>query len=122
MAAAHIHAARGRGEARGEEGLAKDPAVAAADDEDRLRVGVRVERQLRDHLLVRVLVALGELNDAVEHEHLHGRPQQRLTGEGVDGPHRDSAAAAPSVCGRRGRSRVNGGTVPYVDDRKTRMS
>jgi hypothetical protein len=48
--------------------LAEDAAVAAADDEDGLRVGVRHHGQVRDHLLVRELVALGELDDAVEDE------------------------------------------------------
>ena len=43
-------------------------AVAAADDEYRGWVGVGKEGQVCDHLLVRVLVAFGELYDAVEHE------------------------------------------------------
>ena len=46
--------------------LAQDTAVAAADDEDLLGVGVRVHGQVGDHLLVRKLVALGALDDVVQ--------------------------------------------------------
>ena len=49
--------------------LAQHAAVAAADDEHRARVRVAVQRQVRDHLLVGVLVALRQLDHAVEHEH-----------------------------------------------------
>ena len=70
--------------------FAEDAAVAAADDEDALRVGVRVHRQVGDHFLVtissneyhgrknrcriwrrenaRKFIALGALDDIVEHE------------------------------------------------------
>ena len=44
--------------------LAEHAAVATADDEHRLRVPVRVERHVGDHLLVGVLVALGDLRRA----------------------------------------------------------
>jgi hypothetical protein len=50
--------------------LAQHSAVAAAHDEDALGVGVRKEGQVRDHFLVGVLVALRELNHAVEDEDL----------------------------------------------------
>jgi hypothetical protein len=49
--------------------LAQDAAVAAADDEDVLGVGVREHAQVGDHLLVGELVALGALDDVVEDEH-----------------------------------------------------
>jgi hypothetical protein len=50
--------------------LAQHAAVAAADDEHAARVGVRGERQVRNHLLVRELVALRALDHAVKHEHV----------------------------------------------------
>ena len=49
--------------------FAQNAAVATADDENALGVRVRKERQMRDHLLVRELVALRQLNHAIEHEH-----------------------------------------------------
>ena len=50
--------------------LAQHAAVAAADDEHRARVRVAVQRQVRDHLLVRVLVALSQLDHTVQHQHI----------------------------------------------------
>lgn len=46
--------------------LAQDTAVTAANDQHLLGVGVRVHGQVRNHLLVRELVALGALDDVVE--------------------------------------------------------
>jgi hypothetical protein len=49
--------------------LSQHAAVAAADDEHLLGFVVqRAQRQVRDHLLVRELVAFGALNHAVENE------------------------------------------------------
>ena len=49
--------------------LAEDTTVTAADDEHLLGAGVSIHGQVRDHLLVRELVALGALDDVVEDEH-----------------------------------------------------
>jgi len=49
--------------------LAQHAAVAAADDQHLLGVGVREHAQVGDHLLVGELVALGALDDVVEDEH-----------------------------------------------------
>jgi hypothetical protein len=49
--------------------LAQHAAVAAANDEHLLGVGVRHHAQVGDHLLVGELVALGALDDVVEDEH-----------------------------------------------------
>jgi len=49
--------------------LAEDTAVAAADDQDLLRVRVGVQGQVGDHLLVCELIPLGALDDVVEDEH-----------------------------------------------------
>ena len=49
--------------------LAQDAAVAAADDQHVLGVGVREHAQVGDHLLVGELVALVALDDVVEDEH-----------------------------------------------------
>jgi len=46
--------------------LADDAAVAAADDEHLLGVSVGEERDVRDRLLVRDLIEVGDLDDAVE--------------------------------------------------------
>ena len=51
------------------EDLAHHAAVAAADDGDAPRVGVGAERQVDDHLLVAVLVALGDLDHTVQAQH-----------------------------------------------------
>ena len=48
--------------------LTEDTTVAATDDEHLLGVGVRVHGQVGDHLLVRELVALGGLDDIVQHQ------------------------------------------------------
>lgn len=48
--------------------LAEDAAVAAADDENLLGVGVRIHGQVGDHLLIREFIVLGALDDVVEHE------------------------------------------------------
>ena len=49
--------------------LAQHAAVTAADDQHILRVRVAVHGDLCDHLLVGVLVAFGDLDHTVEHEH-----------------------------------------------------
>eukprot|EP00620_Florenciella_sp_RCC1587_P015358 CAMPEP_0182566204 /NCGR_PEP_ID=MMETSP1324-20130603/7737_1 /TAXON_ID=236786 /ORGANISM="Florenciella sp., Strain RCC1587" /LENGTH=368 /DNA_ID=CAMNT_0024779967 /DNA_START=63 /DNA_END=1170 /DNA_ORIENTATION=+ len=49
--------------------LAQHAAVAAADDEDGTRPGAGEHGQVGDHLLVRKLVALRELDHAVQHQH-----------------------------------------------------
>lgn len=46
--------------------LTEDTAVAAANDQDLLGVGVRVHGEVGDHLLVRKLIALGALDDIVQ--------------------------------------------------------
>src|SRR3569833_2023873 len=48
--------------------LAEDAAVAAADDQDLLGVGVRVQGEVGDHLLVGELVPLGALDDLIQHQ------------------------------------------------------
>lgn len=50
--------------------LTQDTTVTAADDEHLLGVGVRIHGQVGDHLLVGKLVALGALDDIVEHQHV----------------------------------------------------
>lgn len=50
--------------------LAQDTAVTAANDQHLLGVRVRVHGQVGDHLLVGELVALGALDDIVEHQHV----------------------------------------------------
>ena len=84
--------------------LAQDTAVAAANDEHLLGVGVRVHGQVRDHLLVRELVALSALDDVVQDQHraVVGRLEDQhilvlallvvehlldLQGHGLAGPH-----------------------------------
>ena len=84
--------------------LAQDTAVAAADDQDVLGVGVREHAEVGDHLLVGELVALGALDDVVEDEHhaVVGRLEDEhilverllvvddlvdLEGHGLAGPH-----------------------------------
>ena len=42
--------------------LSEHTAIPTADNEDLLRVGVRVHGQMCDHLLVRELVSLGDLD------------------------------------------------------------
>jgi hypothetical protein len=48
--------------------LTQHATVATTDDEDIFGIGVAMKRDVRDHLLIRVLVALCHLDDAVEHE------------------------------------------------------
>ena len=49
--------------------LAENTSVATADDEHLLRGLVRIDGYVCDHLLVRKLVSLGELNYTVENQH-----------------------------------------------------
>lgn len=46
--------------------LTEDTAVAAANDENLLGVGVGIHGKVSDHLLVRELIALGALDDIVQ--------------------------------------------------------
>eukprot|EP00967_Tisochrysis_lutea_P108866 scaffold168878_cov33-Tisochrysis_lutea.AAC.1 len=48
--------------------LAKDPTITATHDKHRRRVRVREHRQMRDHLLVCKLIALGHLDHSIEDE------------------------------------------------------
>lgn len=48
--------------------LSEDTTVTTADDENLLGVGVGVEGEVGDHLLVGELIALGGLDDVVEDE------------------------------------------------------
>lgn len=50
--------------------LASHAAISATDYEHLLRVGMCVEWQERDHLLVRVLVQLGALDSTVQDQHI----------------------------------------------------
>src|SRR6185312_14594496 len=50
--------------------LPERAAVAAADDQNISCVSVRDHRHMGDHLMVDMAVSFGELDDAVEHEHL----------------------------------------------------
>ena len=50
--------------------FAQHTTVAAANDQHALRVRVRVDREMRNHLLVRELVTLRALDGTVEHEHV----------------------------------------------------
>lgn len=84
--------------------LAQDAAVAAANDEHLLGVGVRVHSEVGNHLLVGKLVAFGALDDVVEDEDVAvvGRLEDEhvlvlglfvvqhlfdLEGHGLAGPH-----------------------------------
>lgn len=49
--------------------LAEHAAITTTDDQHLLGVGVRVHGQVRDHLLVGKLVALGALDDIVQDQH-----------------------------------------------------
>lgn len=49
--------------------LTEHATVAATNDQDLLWVRVRVHGQMRDHLLVRKLIALGALDDVIEDQH-----------------------------------------------------
>jgi hypothetical protein len=53
--------------------LANDTAITAADDEHMLRIRVREERQVSDHLLVRALITIGQLNHTIEDEDIAKR-------------------------------------------------
>ena len=59
----------GAGDASVLQHLFQGAAVAAADDQDIARRAVGHERDVRDHLVIDELVALGGLDEAVEHEH-----------------------------------------------------
>lgn len=49
--------------------LTKNAAISAPNDQDLLRVGMRVHGQMGDHLLVCEFVPLGALDDIVEDEY-----------------------------------------------------
>jgi hypothetical protein len=59
----------GAGDAPVFQDLFQRTAVAAADDQDIARRAVGHQRDVRDHLVIDELVALGGLDEAVEHEH-----------------------------------------------------
>jgi hypothetical protein len=50
--------------------LSENTAITTTDDEDLLRVGVRVQGQMGNHLLVGKLVALSALDDVVEDQNV----------------------------------------------------
>jgi hypothetical protein len=49
--------------------LAQHAAVAAADNQDLLRLAVGEERHMRHHLVIDEFVPGGELDDTVQHHH-----------------------------------------------------
>ena len=49
--------------------FAQDTAVAAADDQDLLRLAVGEQRHVGHHLVIDELIPRGELDDAVQHHH-----------------------------------------------------
>ena len=110
--------------------LAQHAAVAAANDEHRLGIGMGVQRDLRDHLLVRVLVALCQLDGTVQHEHIPigGRPENEdvlelglafvqhlldLEAHGLTGPHH-LRLTKPSIFDRHAGRRGSFGRKPRL--------
>ena len=53
--------------------LANHTAVASSDDQHVLGVGVRVQGEVSNHLLVRSLITSGQLNHAVQNQHVAER-------------------------------------------------